>query len=124
MPTACVTFRRIRQDSQDLGSDDEHMVSRLFFDLEVGGERHEGLYADVKQPVGSDFESASLEVSRPAGYDGPFNYSSFRAAAEEYYRQAIGSRGSAIRIEGASDVRMRDNLIEQKAVAEFEVPEE
>lgn len=124
MSTARVTFHQILQDSQELGSDNEHMISRVFFDLEVGGERHEGLHADVKQPVGSSFEDDPLEVSAPSGYDGPFNFAAFREVTEEYYRRAIGSRGSAIQVgEGASNIRMHDNLIGLKMVAEFEVRE-
>ena len=32
---ARVTFYKCIQDSQDYGSDDEHMVSRIFFFLEI-----------------------------------------------------------------------------------------
>lgn len=60
MPAARVTLHRIRQDSQELGSDDEHMASRIFFALGVDGERYEGLHADVKQPVGSSFKDTPL----------------------------------------------------------------
>ena len=67
-----VKFNSLLQDSQDLGSDDEHMVSRVFFDLEFRGETFIGLHADVKQTVGARFESAPLEVSKPDGYHGPF----------------------------------------------------
>jgi hypothetical protein len=33
---AKVTFRKLIQDSQEYGSNDEHLVSRVFFDLEIG----------------------------------------------------------------------------------------
>src|SRR4029077_11625065 len=62
---AKVTFRKLIQDSQEYGSNDEHIVSREFFDLEIGGKRHSDLYVDIKQPVGSDFETAPLEVGPP-----------------------------------------------------------
>lgn len=124
MPVVRVTFKEILQDSQDLGSDNEHMVSRLFFDIDVDGERHEGLHADIKQPVGSDFETAALEVGRPAGYDGPLDYSKFREAAEECFRRQVGSRGSGIRVQdGASNIRMRNNRFGFRYVAEFEAHE-
>lgn len=32
---AQITFKRLVQDSQDYGSDDEHMVSRAFFDMKI-----------------------------------------------------------------------------------------
>ena len=89
MPTARVVFDKGIQYSQDYGSDDEHMVSRIFFSIEVGGRRYDGLHVDVKQTVGSSYENGPIEVSSPKGsYKGPFNHEAFRAAAENYYRGA------------------------------------
>jgi len=121
MSTAKVTFKKIIQDSQEYGSDDESMVSRIFFDLEMEGQIHVDLRVDIKQTVGSDFETAPLEIGPPQGYDGPFNYDAFRAEAEEYYRESFGSRGTAIHIEGGSNIRMMNNTVIRKKVAEFEV---
>jgi len=39
MSKAKIIFYKCVQDSQDYGSDDEHMVSRVFFNLEIGEER-------------------------------------------------------------------------------------
>jgi len=39
MLTAKITFYKCVQDSQDYGSDDEHMVSRVFFILEIGDKK-------------------------------------------------------------------------------------
>jgi len=39
MSKAKVIFHQCIQDSQEYGSDDEHMVSRIFFILEIGEER-------------------------------------------------------------------------------------
>jgi hypothetical protein len=121
MAKATVTFFRIHQDSQDYGSDDEHMVSRIFFNLEIDGAKYPNLYADIKQTVGADFESGPMEVSHPHGYKGPFNFEAFRKAVEECYRSQIGSRGSGIRITGGSNIRMRDNVFDFKRVVQFEV---
>ena len=52
-----VIFRKCIQDSQDYGSDDEHMTSRVFFDLEIDGKIFKDLCADLKQTVGSDIET-------------------------------------------------------------------
>ena len=38
MPQISVTFHKLIQDSQEFGSDDEHMVSRAFFKIEVEGQ--------------------------------------------------------------------------------------
>src|SRR5437667_4113784 len=122
MGKARVMFQELVQDSQEYGSDDEHMVSRVFFDLEVDGKLHRSLSADVKQAVGSAFEKEGLEVSKPSKYSGPFNYGRFREVVEAYYRSQVGSKASGIRLgAGAKDIRMRNNRFVAKAVAEFEV---
>lgn len=122
MTIAHVTFRRLVQDSQDYGSNDEHMVSRAFFDMRIGDRAYQDLSVDIKQPVGSNFESSPLEISKPNGYNGQFNHQAFREAVERYYRNMVGSSGSGICISGgASNIRMRDNTFIQEAYVEFEV---
>jgi len=122
MSKAKVIFYKCIQDSQDYGSDDEWMVSRVFFNLEIGEERFEELYADVKQTVGSDYDTALLELSAPHGYEGAFNHQAFRDCAEKYYRSCIGSEATGIRIEkGARFIRMRNNIIGKEMVCEFEI---
>jgi hypothetical protein len=94
MPTATVTFLKIHQDSQDFGSDDDHMVSRIFFDLEIDGSKYQNLSADIKQTIGEDYESGPLEVSPPHGYNGPFHFQDFQKAVEDCYRSQVGSGGA------------------------------
>jgi hypothetical protein len=107
--TMTVTLEKCIQDSQDYGSDDEHMVSRVFFRLELDGKVRQ-TYADIKQAVGSDYESGPLEVGRPHDYRGPLDYERFRDEVTAYYRSLVGSTGSAIRISGGAKVRMRNNF--------------
>ena len=121
MTTAKLLLHQLIQDSQDYSSDDEHMVSRVFFDLEIDSKKHEGLYADIKQPVCSWFESSPLEVSSSANYKGPFNYEAFRNIVENYYRSLAGAGSFGIHIEGGSNIRMRNNRLAQSVAAEFEV---
>lgn len=121
MSKATVTFHKLIQDSQDYGSDDEHMVSRAFFTLEIGDKTYSDLSTDIKQPVGSAFESTVLEVSPPQGYKGPFNYAAFRDAVEQYYRNLIGSKGRGIHIEGSSNTRMWNNTFVQETKATFDI---
>jgi hypothetical protein len=113
MAEAIVRFQWIVQDSQDLGSDDEHMTSRVYFGLETDdGRSYPDLMCFVKQAVGAPFEQAPLEVGRPKGYDGSLDYEPFRQAVEDYYRDSFGSRGRAIHIgAGVKNVRMRDNRV-------------
>jgi len=64
-----IEFKRILQNSQEVKTDDEHMSPKIFFDLEIDGKNFSNLQVDVKQTVGSDFETASLEVGPPQDYD-------------------------------------------------------
>jgi hypothetical protein len=121
MPTATVHFKELIQDSQDYGSDDEHMVSRVFFDLQVDDKKYPGAHANLKQAVGAT-ASDQIEVSPPAGYSGPFDHQKFQAEVEKYFRSLLGSSGSSIkRSPGAKGIRMR-NCRHRKAVSvSFEV---
>jgi hypothetical protein len=71
MATARIIFNRCIQDSQEYGSDNEHMISRVFFTLEIRDRRID-LHADIKQAVGSSYETGPVEVGMPEGYRGPF----------------------------------------------------
>ncbi len=116
-----VFFHRCHQDSQDFGSDTEHMVSRIFFSIEANGERRDGLHVDIKQAVGSPFEAKSIEVGFPANYKGPFDHNAFRKAIGEYYLLLVGPKGAAIRFaEGTHSLRMSDNIIIHEAITEFD----
>lgn len=121
MANAQIFFHSCTQDSQDYGSDDEHMVSRVFFTLNYDGDIFDKLYVDIKQPVGGDFETAPLEVGVPQGYRGPFNHDAFREAVEKYYRGLVGSKGSGIRISGGGSARMRNCEYIFARTAEIEI---
>ena len=122
MGTAKITFYKCIQDSQDYGSDDEHMVSRVFFTLQIGDRKFD-LHADIKQAVGSSYEMGPIEVGHPEGYSGPFNYECFRDAAEKYYRSLVGSTGRGINIQGGANIRMRNNTFIQEMSVDCEVDE-
>ncbi len=109
MTQAKIYLQQLVQDSQEYGSNDEYMVSRVFFDLEIDGKKHQGLHCDVKQIVGSSFETSPLEVSKPIGYKGAFNHEAFQKIIERYYRGVVGSQGRGIRIAGGSNIRMHNN---------------
>lgn len=119
---ASVRFYQCIQDSQEYGSNDEHMISRVFFNMNIGDTTYKELFADIKQTVGSSFETGSIEVSKPIGYKGPINYGAFRDAAEKYFRTLVGSQASGIRIEGgAKNIRMMNNTFNMEMSAEFYV---
>ena len=97
MPTVTIQFKELIQDSQNYGSDDKHMVSRVFFDLQVGDKRYPGAYANIRQKVGA-VASDPIEVSPPAGYAGPFDHQKFQAEVEKYFRRVVGHRRSSSRL--------------------------
>ncbi len=97
-------------DSQLLGSDNEHVVSKIFFIID------ETPYETiVRQPYGSNrsFETEPLEVENPKRLRGKMDYGAFRDVAEQYYRMLIGSQGSAININNSSNIRIMDTKIWQ-----------
>ena len=129
MTKARITFHKCIQDSQDLGTaqiSKAHMISRVFFILEIDDKKFEDMYVDVKQPFGTDFEKCPVEVFSPVGsYHGPMNHEQFSEAVEKYYRSIIGSQGSGIRIgSGAKNIRMRNNIIGKTEVTEIELSDQ
>ena len=121
MATARVIFRYMVVDSQEYGSNDEHAVSRMFFDMSLGGHDYPGLSVDIKQSVGSNYEAGSLEISSPPGYVGRFNYTAFRAEVEKCYRSKIGSSGSAIHVSGQSGFRIYGSRFDLNVSADIPV---
>jgi hypothetical protein len=121
MGKAKVTFKQINQNMQEYKTDDEHMVSMISFELEIGGQNYSDLSVLLKQTIGSDIDTAPLEVGAPQGYEGAFNHEAFRAEAEKYYRGLIGPEGTGIHIEGGSNIMMYNNIFIQEKVVEIEV---
>jgi hypothetical protein len=118
VPAFTVKFRELLQNAQEFGSNNEYMISRVFFSLDVDGKFVGNFYADLKQVVGSDFGLDSIEVSPPAGYSGPFDHSRFRSVAAEYFCGLVGPEGTAFRISGQG-VRMFNNRVRQEAEYSF-----
>jgi hypothetical protein len=97
MPQATIRFHKIIRDVQERGSDDEHVISRVLFALEIGGRFYPSVTTDVTQRVGEHCEAGPLEIARPRGYTGPLNYAAFCEAVERYLRSVPGATGTAFR---------------------------
>jgi hypothetical protein len=123
-----ITFESLLQDSQDYATfeqSDAHVVSVIRFSMDIAGKQFGGLSVEVRQPYGTDFESEPLEVSRVSGgYRGPWNHSGFAELAERYYRSFIGLSGRGIRIQGGSNIRMRNNMFVSRQEAQLDIPDE
>jgi hypothetical protein len=112
-----VMFHKCLRDSVEPRNDEEQVVARLFFSLEINGRRYDGLYADVKQTVGASYPG-HLEVSSPKGapYKGPFNYEISRYAVENYYWNLVRRH----RIPVHAGNRIRNKEVVCPAVVEFD----
>ncbi|MDQ2484063.1 hypothetical protein RBI94_08565 [Pseudomonas putida] len=113
MPKATVNISKCVQNLQEFGGapDKSVMRSRVFFSLTVGDKTYEGLYVDISQPYGTDYNTDLLEVGRPVGYDGPFAHRAFSEEIEAYYRRLVGPAGAAISIGGGANGVMTDNTL-------------
>ena len=100
-----VTFERVVQDAEAFGSTETKAVSRVFFELGLGGETYSNMYVDLTEPVGGDHSDDALAVGTPqrAASEGALAAGSFsqadldQAAFEEavrtYYRSLVNSAG-------------------------------
>lgn len=123
MTKAKIIFHKCLQDAQELGSNDEYMVSRVFFSIQLPDKQIDNLCTDIKQSAGDKFEGGVLEVGPPQNLKGVnLDYMAFRDLVEKYYRSLIGSSGSGIRISGnCSNIRMFNNTFAMPMTAEIEV---
>lgn len=110
-------FKKCIQDSQDYGSDNEHMISRIFF--EVDGTEYE---CNVRQPYGESFsfDEDPIEVEAPKDLQNRINYGQFRDEVEKYYKHLVGSSGSMINIQGGTNIRMQNNIYETEYRTEID----
>jgi hypothetical protein len=99
-------FSKIMQDSQVYGSNNEHMISRIFFSLD--GKEYE---CNVRQPYGENFsfENDPIEVETPDELKKTVNYGQFRDEVENYFRMAVGSNAHGIQIQDGMNIRMSNN---------------
>jgi hypothetical protein len=125
---AKVTFHKLVQDTQDLAASDpnqNHMVSRAFFTLDVGGKQYADMSVTLRQPFGTDYADEPIEVEKPSGsYAGNWNHNDFRDTVEDYYRGAIGSGGRGIRLgPGSQNIRMRNNTFGFSKSYDIDIPD-
>jgi hypothetical protein len=114
MPTGTLEFKCIRINLKRISTfepDENQIGSLIEFDLKIGDECLRDLSAEVRQLIGTDFQSQQLEVGKVIGYDGPWNYEEFREFCGRYYRDVIGSSGV-----GRTINRGDRNLIERVSI--------
>ena len=121
-------FRKCIQDSQEFGSNDEHMMSRVFFLIEVDGAVQGEFFATIQQTVGTSYAEGPInQVEAPRSieegrkYTGPLDYGEYRAEVESYFRKCVaqGIRFSG----GGKNTRMFHNGFHLTDTAEFTAEE-
>jgi len=116
-----VTFDGCVVNTQERGSDDEHMVSRLHFRLQVEDNPPIELGADITQ-AGSSYDKSPLQVGWPtdhAGvkYKGPFNYEAWREHAEDYYRVALSK---TVRLGSGATMKMKNCEVKMSKIVKIQ----
>lgn len=98
-----------------------HMISRVFFTLEIGDKQGGTFHVEVTQPRGSRYSEDPLEIGPmvPHFADEKFNWDKFREQIEKYYRQQVGPNGSGIRFGENAGIVMRDCVFSNKQVVHF-----
>lgn len=122
MRRAVLELKSLLRDAAELGSDEEVVVSRVFFHLRVSGEAPRRLAADVRQRVRDGHASTPLEITRPIDYRGPLNYAAFRRCVEAYYRRLVP--GVAAERPPATSHGARDQIIGAPMNFSFDIPDD
>ncbi len=108
MNEVILNFHQCLQNTQILGSENEHLVSILYFRIE-----NREFQCVISQPEGEAFayDDSPIVAEMPEELVGILMYDSFQEAAENYYRSLIGPNGRAMRIIGGTNIVMRNNTI-------------
>jgi len=115
-----LTFRSCIRDSEEFGSNDDQMVSRVFFTLAVDGTVVGDFSADLKQFVPEGGESGQIEVVTPIGFDGSFDTEQFVDAVRDYFDDLVGHHRRKVHIAGVGYVRARNKRYDVERVFEFD----
>lgn len=116
-----LNLRDLLQNSQDYGTNDDHLVSVVRYEIVLDGQPQGSFESLVRQSAGGD-RADILEVGLPPGYGGPIDHQALSRCIESYFRSQVGAEGRGIRITGGSAI-MRDNRLVSAATCSFEVTE-
>ena len=114
-------FTNLNYDSQELGSTEEQIVSRIFFDLYVRGDIHMGLFSDVRQVAGTNIDHASLEISLPPLLKDVINRQEFQDRVQENYREAVRSNGLGSQVSLDPPIRMHHKVVNYHKQVDIEI---
>jgi hypothetical protein len=115
-------FNMCIQISQEIGTESEHMLSKILFTLSIDGKSLGSFSVDVKQTVGGNYENDAIEVmGLPKELNGKINYQAFRDAVERYYRNIVGANAHCFHVGKGASISMTNNVINSNMPFEFSV---
>ena len=123
MIDARITFHKCIQDSKLFGSDDQHMISRIFLSIEVRDKRSSDIYVDVHQKPESTFDEGPLQVGPIQGYSGPLNSWAFQQAAEAYYRSLAQYELARVKVSFGKNARRFENVVIHESTVDHQIYE-
>jgi len=87
-----IIFHKVVQDGLEFGSDETRSVSRVFFDLEHGGEMYRDLHVDVEEPADGEHTPGEVKVG---AFSSPVELerAAFEEAVHRYYQSRVTSAG-------------------------------
>lgn len=89
-----VMFHRVVQDASEFGSTETLSVSRVYFDLEVDGEKFNDLYVKVEEAVGSSTHTnKEITVGRLVDAPASIDQAALERAVCNYYQSLVSSAG-------------------------------
>ncbi|WP_125917215.1 hypothetical protein [Hymenobacter coccineus] len=118
-----IMFTSCTINSQEYGSNNEHMVSRVNFIIKPGDdffdEHRRSISCTVCQAYGENytFETSPLEVENPPELVRKINYSEFQFSVERYFRSVLGNNGGGFRLNNAHDIAMRNMTFDIEGLA-------
>lgn len=117
---AQIIFLAVVQDIDDYNManpSEDQIVSRVGFSLELDGSKHDQLFVEVAQPMGTDYKTEPLTFG-PLPHEvrgGPWNHEAFTELVEGYYRSALKKTAEV------ASARMRNNMIIHVEIYEFDI---
>jgi hypothetical protein len=86
-------------------------MARVFFTIGTDHGSPVEDYCDIRQTIGSSHNSGRIEVSRPHGYQGPYDHQAFTHGIAAYYAKCVAD---------GDETRRADNAFEMKHEFSFE----
>jgi hypothetical protein len=102
---------RVDQDSQNVGTPDDHMTARVLLGVRKSATEGISFFCTIKQPVGGAYQVEALEVSAPIGCPVKLDYGALRHKVADYYDRNLRMLGLHPSQSGSTQISMQGNII-------------